>query len=240
LVHIPIMSTDPCWLELSWSNQRREDTVPRGYISLACGGDYSLRSPMNQRAIREAERMYPGKRLLYCRQEHTRIVRVVTREDEPGQLGDGLLTKDRESVLGITVADCLPILLWDPRNQVRGLLHSGWKGTGILAEGVALMGKTCGTNPKDLYLLFGPCIRSCCYRVDAERGEWLLRQFGKGASEYRDGAYYADLVRANRNIAEGLGIRSIEVVDGCTCCDTRFHSYRREGPSSFQRMLVLF
>ena len=102
------------------------------------------------------------------------------------------------------------------------------------------MGKTYGTDPKDLHILFGPCIRSCCYRVDAERAEWLKRQFGMGASELREGAYYVDLVRANQNIAEGLSIRSIEVVEGCTCCDTRFHSYRREGPSNFQRMLVLF
>lgn len=234
------MSIDPCWLELSWTTPKTDGSFPKGYISLACGGDYSLRAPMHQRTIREVERMFPGKQFLYCRQEHTRIVRVVTPLDKPGQLGDGLLTQDEGIVLGITVADCLPILLWDPRNQVRGLLHSGWKGTGILAEGVSLMGKTYGTDPKDLHILFGPCIRSCCYRVDAERAEWLKRQFGMGASELREGAYYVDLVRANQNIAEGLSIRSIEVVEGCTCCDTRFHSYRREGPSNFQRMLVLF
>ncbi len=150
------------------------------------------------------------------------------------------MTREAEILLGITVADCLPILLWDPKNQVRGLLHSGWKGTGILEEAVVLMGRTYGTDPSDLYVLMGPSIRSCCYRVDYERGQWFLSQFGEGASVMRNGEYYIDLVRANQNIAERLGIRSIEVVEGCTYCDMRFHSYRREGPTNFQRMLVLF
>ncbi len=234
------MSVDPCWLRLSWTSLPKNGTFPAGYISLACGGDFNLRPPFHRRVIQEASRMFPGKRFLYCSQEHTRIVRTITGEDEPGQLGDGLVTQEAGVVLGITVADCLPILLWDPQHEVRGLLHSGWKGTGILKEAVELMVGTYGTDPKNLYVLLGPCIRSCCYRVEAERGQWFLSQFGEGASESRGGAYYVNLIRANQNIAERLGIHSIEVVEGCTFCDRRFHSYRREGPSNFQRMIVLF
>ncbi|MCX7788284.1 MAG: peptidoglycan editing factor PgeF [Spirochaetes bacterium] len=233
------MSVDPYWLDLSWS-PHPQGGFPKGYISLSHGGDFNLRSPFHTRAIQEVGRIFPGKRFLYCRQEHTKIVRIVAANDEPGQLGDGLLTQEANILLGITVADCLPILLWDPKHQVRGLLHSGWKGTGILEEAVVLMDKMYGTEPKDLHVLLGPCIRSCCYRVDPERGQWFSSQFGEGASRIRNGVYYVDLIQANQTIAESLGIRSIEVVEGCTYCDTRFHSYRREGPSNFQRMLVLF
>lgn len=239
------MSIAACWLELSWSFPSRPhpqplETLPSGYMSLACRGDFNLRSPFHTQVIREVEKMFPGKRFLYCQQEHTKIVRPVRMDDEPGQLGDGLVTRDDRVLLGITVADCLPILLWDPEHGVRGLLHSGWKGTGILKEAVLLMRNLYGTDPEALHVLFGPCIRACCYRVDAQRGQWFQSQFGNGAAESRDDGYYLNLMQANRNIAQEMGIRMIEEVKGCTCCDSRFHSYRREGPSSFQRMLVLF
>ncbi|GAB4365554.1 MAG: hypothetical protein Kow009_02330 [Spirochaetales bacterium] len=240
MVHILVVSTDSCWMSISWSGEQGEGVFPSGYISLSCAGDLNPWGPSRQRVLEEVAKLFPGRKFLYCRQEHTRIVRHVSRNDDPGYRGDGLLTEDPEVVLGITVADCLPILLFDPRNQVRGLLHSGWKGTGILREAVEVMCARYGTDPRDLYVLFGPSIRSCCYRVDANRAEWFLRHFGRGTAVNREGSFYVDLVQANRNIAETMGVHSVQVVGGCTFCDTRFHSYRRMGPSEFQRMLVLF
>ncbi|HOV37191.1 MAG TPA: polyphenol oxidase family protein [Spirochaetales bacterium] len=234
------MEEDLRWLKLDFPNCKESGTIPSGYLSLAKAGDMKLGRPLSRNVTEAVEEIFPGKQFYYGKQEHTRLVRIVTEAYEPGQIGDGFLTQDPRIVLGVTVADCLPIFLWDPQQNVRGLLHSGWKGTGILNEAIRLMKETFNTDPKDLYVLFGPCIGVCCYRVPEERGKFFQKQFGKSSVQIRDGYWYLNLVGANQYIAERYGIHTIALTGLCTSCDRRFSSFRRQGPDSYTRMLALF
>jgi len=138
--------------------------------------------------------------------------------------------------LVITVADCMPIYLWDQDSGAFGLLHSGWAGTGILAEAVALMEARYATRPARLVAAFGPCIGACCYTVDEERARAYEREFGSAAVTRLEGRPRLDLVAANRGLAERLGIGTLIEAGRCTACDGSFGSFRREGAGRFTRM----
>ena len=81
---------------------------------------------------------------------------------------DGLMTDVPGLVLAIHTADCAPIFLLDPIRRAIALLHSGRKGTeaGITPRAIELMGKTYGSQPADLILQIGPCIRPPLFEID--------------------------------------------------------------------------
>lgn len=164
-----------------------------------------------------------------------------------GVQADGLLAPaignvssyDKTTCLVITVADCMPIFLYDAGTAAFGLLHSGWRGTGILAEAVNTMRRLYGSNPADVHAAFGPRIGACCYAVDEERAQAFADEFGADCVTRVAGRPHIDLVAANLGIADKLNLGSVHVEPGCTSCDKRFGSYRRQGPGCFTRMAVV-
>ena len=84
--------------------------------------------------------------------------------------GDGHVTASPGILLSVTVADCVPISLVDPRTRSVGLLHGGWRGVacGILDAGVRALARRYGSRPHDLHLHMGPSICGTCYEVGPE------------------------------------------------------------------------
>ena len=160
--------------------------------------------------------------------------------------GDGLITLDRKLFLSVTVADCLPVYLYDTESQAAGLLHSGWKGTGIVNNALELMREKWKTRAEAVAAVLGPCIRSCCYKVNRERAAAFEAEFGGASGEYplgpvtstRDGGYYLDLQAANARLLANAGVRNIAVCENCTFTDTRMGSFRREG-ANYSRMIAM-
>jgi copper oxidase (laccase) domain-containing protein len=188
---------------------------------------------------------------------HSRIVIEANRLQDiftPGGIrreADGMVTRGRAYAvpatpqdglsvhnLVITVADCMPIFLFDQGSGAYGLLHSGWKGTGILSEAVAMMQRLYGTKPADLAVAFGPRIGTCCYVVDEARAAVFSGEFGAAAVVRTEGQPRLDLVAANMALADSLGLGSVRLLDGCTSCNHSFGSFRRQGAGSFTRMAV--
>lgn len=176
------------------------------------------------------------ERLRMVRQIHSRIVRPASPSVT---VGDGLMSDNPDDVLGITVADCMPICLYDRRRGVLALLHSGWRGTGIVRNALAAMNGSYGTKPQDVVAALGPSIGACCYRVDDARGELFSRRFGEATVVRRADGPYLDLPAANRGLLERAGVPEIRNFHRCTSCDTSLGSFRREGPEHFTRMLAL-
>ena len=91
---------------------------------------------------------------------------------EPGSWEgfDGMLTQKKGLALTITVADCCPVLLYDPVTESIGAAHAGWKGTvaGIARKLVQRMQADLGVHPPDLYAWTGVCITPDHYEVDAD------------------------------------------------------------------------
>jgi YfiH family protein len=166
------------------------------------------------------------------------------RLNESGGADGGILTK-RGLYATVTVADCMPIWLFDNRTGNVALLHSGWKGTGILEHAIREMIEDYSehVDARNMYAVFGPCIGPCCYNVPFERAEYFMNRFGKSSvveAETGDGLrYYLNLRRANESLAERLSIGSITTIDHCTACSNELGSYRREGPKTFTRMLAI-
>jgi YfiH family protein len=165
------------------------------------------------------------------------------------QQGDGMVSFFSEAVLAVTVADCLPIVLLDTEKGYWALLHSGWKGTGIVLKALELM-KNAGTTLEAVAAVLGPCIQSCCYRVDEGRAKQFEAQFGGPlpensgqllgpVSRQDKSGWYIDLQAANVRLLSAAGVRHISYCKDCTFSDDRLGSFRREGEQSFTRMIVM-
>ncbi|MCL2380132.1 MAG: polyphenol oxidase family protein [Treponema sp.] len=229
------------WFPLQWPSGCPA-AAPRAALSLAALGDMALSPEPAQRVRAEAAKLFPQKRLVWLTQEHTRIVLsadpVGSAGTVCGRTGDGLVTRDPDALIGVTVADCLPVFLWDAATGARAVCHSGWKGTGIVRDALSAMKARHGASPQTTYAILGPCIKACCYAVPRDRAEAFAASFGAGAAFSRGGAWYMDIAAANKTILLAEGVRAVHVHGECTCCDTRFSSYRRQG-KAFTRMLAL-
>jgi YfiH family protein len=187
------------------------------------------------------------RRVRSCTQVHSREVLVMDRYSSGRPQADGMVCRDRETALAITVADCLPVFLYDTETGAFALLHSGWKGTGIVLNALSLMAERWGTRPEATAALLGPCIHPCCYPVDEERAGAFEAEFGPGGKgEYplgpvvrrKDGKPALDLQAANARLLEDAGVRNIACCEDCTFTDERLGSFRREG-SGYTRMAAV-
>jgi len=152
---------------------------------------------------------------------------------------DGILLCDAAKAACITVADCMPIWLLDGHSGSFGVLHSGWKGTGILAVALRSLAGEFGSPPEAISVILGPAIGACCYAVPRERAEAFAREFGDGAVREEGGRTMLDLRAANVALARSLGIGALLSVEACTSCDPRLGSFRREGAQAFTRMAAV-
>jgi copper oxidase (laccase) domain-containing protein len=144
------------------------------------------------------------------------------------------------------VADCLPVYLYDTGSGAFGLLHSGWRGTGIVRRALDLMGERWGTRTEEIAAVLGPCIRGCCYRVDRGRARDFEGEFGGSGGPYplgpvsreEAGEFFIDLPAANARILARAGVRQLAVCQDCTFTALDLGSFRREGPG-YTRMAGL-
>jgi YfiH family protein len=171
-------------------------------------------------------------------QVHSRVVLAVGNDDPPKTEADGMVTRDKDISLSVTVADCLPVFLFDTRTGAFGIVHSGWKGTGIAERAICLLKERWGTEPKYLAAVLGPCIGSCCYQVDAGRAALFEKEFGAESVKKSGGLFFLDLKAANIKILSEAGVRNIAVCRDCTFTDERLGSFRREG-QGYTRMIAL-
>jgi YfiH family protein len=166
---------------------------------------------------------------------------------------DALITKERKVVLALSFADCVPITLYDPVEQVIALVHGGWRGTarGIVAATLEAMNEYSGCQPHNIYAGIGPAIGPCCYEVSEAVQQLFLGQLQFETmptnERYRDlineAAVFStltlpdkrslrlDLQATNRNqlLLAGVAPEHIETMEICTSCNTdRFFSHRKE------------
>jgi polyphenol oxidase len=125
--------------------------------------------------------------LVTLRQIHSDLIHCVDSAPQHQLTGDGIITCAPEILLAIQTADCLPLIVVDPKRHAVGVFHAGWRGTlrRIAEKGVGEMRRCFGSDPRHLKAAIGPGIHSCCYEVNAEVREKFESQF----------AYAADLIR---------------------------------------------
>ncbi|MDR0719012.1 MAG: polyphenol oxidase family protein [Treponema sp.] len=174
-------------------------------------------------------------------QIHSRDLVSAGKDRVPfGVKGDGLVCAERGIALSVTVADCLPVFLYDTQSGAFALVHSGWKGTGIAVKALELMKEKWGAKAQSTAAILGPCIQPCCYNVDKERARVFAADFGGQSVRRGGGTYYLDLQAANIKLLKDAGVRNIAFCKDCTFTDGRLGSFRREGASYTRMAAVLY
>lgn len=164
-------------------------------------------------------------------QKHTDKVTVLDFDRDP-KIADAVVTHRSDVVIGIQVADCVPILLYDPRKRVVGAVHAGWRGTagGILKKTVETMAERFFSSPADILVAVGPSIKWCCYEVGPEVIEAVAAVTeGEDYFMKKGEKYCLDLATANRLQAGAAGVpeQNVWVSEECTfCLPDLYFSYR--------------
>ena len=154
---------------------------------------------------------------------------------------DALATKERRVFLVVSVADCVPMFIYDPIRNVVATVHVGWRGSasGIVRETLGLLSTEFSTIAADLIVYLGPSARSCCYEV----GDEVAKKFPAYSLRLKStGKFFLDLhtVSKTQLIDNGVKDDRIEEDGRCTICSPGvFHSYRRDGPQSGRMMGVI-
>lgn len=178
---------------------------------------------------------YNPEHLVLSDQIHKTVIRRVDKTDcgkgvirESDLVGvDGLITNDKQVVLMIFFADCVPLFFYDSVKQAIGASHSGWRGTVMRmgARTVEAMQREFASAPEDIHAVIGPSICQDCYEVsedviEAFRKEFPREQWGTLWEEKENHKYQLNLWEANRILLEEAGIpkEQIEVSGYCTCC----------------------
>ena len=214
----------------------REGGVSDGIYQSLNGGLGSNDDPAsvaeNRRRMAEQMGVAP-ERLLSAHQIHSPDVVVATgpwQGDKPR--ADALVTNTEGIAVGVTAADCGPILFADASARVIGAAHAGWKGalTGVLESTIEAMEKL-GADRTGIVAAIGPLIRQHSYEVgsefverfmdaDAENGVFFIPSARAGHSMF-------DLAGFIRMRLENAGVLMIDDIGVDTYSDERFYSYRR-------------
>lgn len=146
-------------------------------------------------------------------------------EEKRGRLHgvDGLVTSLESVCIGVSTADCVPVLFYDPQKKVVGAAHAGWRGTvkHIASKTVAVMSDY-GCNPEDIKVAIGPSISQTHFEVgDEVVAAFAEAGFDSGCLVMRNsqtGKAHIDLWEANRIdlINSGVLAENIEIAGICT------------------------
>jgi YfiH family protein len=215
----------------------------------------SLSSSPDKEAVRNNRKRLASalgiesQRLYFPSQVHkTRIVHVTgsTPVEEVLET-DALITNEGKLGIAVMSADCVPILLFDTKNNAVGAVHSGWRGTvaKILEKTLQRMHSTFGTRGEDLIAGIGPSVCQESYEVGEEVVREVENAFGKESGlmiAQPHNKAKLDLWKANMFQLMDFGVRqsSIEIGDLCTVKNNdHFFSARKGDAGRFAAGIML-
>ena len=245
------------------SNQDREKALNLGFTEWDSRENVLENRRRFQSALGAAD-----LKLVSLKQIHSDVIHLFDAAPAEPCQGDASTTNRPGLLLAVQTADCVPILLVDPKKRAVAAVHAGWRGTlaRIVVKAIGQMQMQFKSKPGDLLAAIGPSIGGCCYEVGTEVATQFLSQFAEAPEwfdEFRTGDepnpiqwlnmmppghqpppknVLLDLRKANRAQLLGAGLRApnIFVSDLCTACrrDLLF-SYRKEGAQSGRLMSVI-
>lgn len=146
---------------------------------------------------------------------------------------DALVTKDPSVIIGVLTADCVPILLYDPKAKIIGAIHSGWKGafTGVNENTVDLMVQL-GANSDDIIASIGAAIAQESYEVDNNFHEKFIADDDANSQYFIDSKkqkhFMFDLKGYVKGKFKSKGVNEINDINVDSYADeSRFYSCRR-------------
>jgi len=179
-------------------------------------------------------------RIGYVNQVHSdRVLKLDANfTPENGSLGeaDGIISNEKNIPIMIMVADCLPVMFYDPIHKAIGLAHAGWRGTvsHVAVKTLLAMGEAYGTKAAEVRAVLGPCIGACCYEVgkDVEKEFTNLFPWGNEVLEKSGKEHWKlDVSEANARQLLEIGVRDENLIRSRLCTIQNidlFYSYRAE------------
>ncbi len=179
--------------------------------------------------------------LVHANQVHSANIKQV---NSPGLYSetDAFITSSADLYLVISVADCMPVMIYDPLNMAIANIHSGWRGTqkNIAGKAVGLMKEKFSSNPAELIVFMGPAISQKNFEVDKDVADMFPGEYVKA----KPGVKVKYLVDTGKMVYSSLisaGVKdvNIECSDVCTFENERMHSYRRDKSGSGRMFAVI-
>ncbi len=155
---------------------------------------------------------------------------------------DGLITAEKNIFLAITVADCLPIFLYDSNKEIIGLLHAGWRGLNqeIIKKALDIFKENFSSRDNDIKIAIGPGICQDCYEIGRELGR-KFEDYSEAIIE-KHSKMFLDLkkVAELKLIQRGIKRENIEISEECTSClKEKYFSFRRDKPNKTEAMVAV-
>lgn len=127
----------------------------------------------------------------------TEVVRFDRLPSQPCQ-GDACITDVPGMPLAITTADCVPLIMYDPRHRALGVVHAGWRGTVARIAHCTLRAlyENYSTQPEEVQVAIGPSIGPCCFEVGEEVAEQFVQAFSPGRLLHK----YADMLQKTQDL----------------------------------------
>jgi YfiH family protein len=163
----------------------------------------------------------------------------VVLADKPRPLADvdGVTVTEKNIPALLHFADCVPVVIFAPKENVLSVVHAGWRGTAarIVVEAVELMKNQCHCDPANMVAAIGPAIGPCCYPTGkdaAERLEASLQTTDNhlvaSVLESKNSECRPNLKAINALQLASLGLTKIDISNACTACQADlFYSHRR-------------
>lgn len=182
----------------------------------------------------------PVTRILLPTQVHDTKVAIVDGLSKSDMLEgvDALVTNERKLCIGISTADCIPLLFFDPVHNAIGAAHAGWRGTVKHIANITIhtMEKHFNTLAADLRVVVGPGISREAFQVGEEVYDvFQSAGFPMNSIAKKQSKWHIDLFAANVHLLleAGIDLAHIAVSNICTYTNSsRFFSARRLGIAS--------
>jgi YfiH family protein len=202
-------------------------------------GDKQENVDENRRRFFTAIGVPGGTKTVYQNQVHSANVHFVHGDEGIVKESDALITAQPNVLLGVTVADCTPILLYEPKAKLIAAIHAGWRGTEqMIALATVRKMIELGGSPEKIFAFIGASASGEKYEVGLEVAT-LFEE--KHVVDLHNGKFLLDVKAANLDqlLFAGVPKNQIEVSPLCTISDERLHSYRRDGKRSGRMLAVI-
>ena len=178
----------------------------------------------------------PKKKIINMNQTHSSKISEVSNKTLYYKSTDGLLSNNINHILEISVADCLPIFVYNQKKFCIGVVHAGWKGLkkGIISNLSQALNSY--DNLSDFKIFIGPSISQKNYEVKKD----FLEYFEREHFLINDDKYYLDLKKIAVKQLALEGFKDIEVSKICTFENQNFHSFRRNGTEKRMRGYIYY
>ncbi len=179
---------------------------------------------------------YNKDSLIHMKQIHSSKVHIIEKNDtfdNPKEC-DALITNKKNIPLMVMVADCAPVLFYDPFNEVIAVAHAGRAGAfqNIVKNVLDIFVQKYNSEVKNIYVSVGANIQQCCYEVGSEIAHEVKQLQIEYALKEQEKSFFLSInaILQKQLLKEGVRKEHIEFADECTCCNNKkYFSYRAHG-----------